>query len=208
MPHISIGSNSKLGVIPSVSLPVDSTCRSDAPCYSHCYARKHHFKYDSVQKSYAQNLAEFLDTPAAYFDEIIHVCNDPISPKRFFRYHASGDIPNKTYFIYMVKAAVTCKDTKFLCYTKNFEIVNDYLDAGFKLPDNLIVVFSYWDKAFKIDNPHNLPVNYCILKDQSKMPEIQVTGKTYLCPGTGFGCQNCLKCWSLKPGDAMTMREH
>ena len=38
MIHISIG-NSKMGMIPSFSLPAVTTCREGVPCAKRCYAR-------------------------------------------------------------------------------------------------------------------------------------------------------------------------
>lgn len=158
--HISI-SNSKLGdKIPSLNLPAVKTCRADAPCKKGCYACKGTWLYPNVQNSLNNNLKEFLADSEKFFNDIIKWINNDDITYKFFRWFSSGDIVNKKFFEGMIKTAKICKDTKFLCFTKKFEIVNDYLSSNKKIPSNLKIVFSAWDNTFKVENPHNLPMTY------------------------------------------------
>ena len=195
--------NTKLsGQIPSVNLPAIKTCRHDTPCKFLCYATKGNFTFPNVKESHTHNLACFVADPNKYFNDIISFLNGLVS-YRYFRWHSSGDIVNKEYFLGMIRVAKKCKSVKFLCFTKKFEIVNEYLNSGEKIPANLHVVFSAWDKSFQVDNPHNLPVTYVDFKDQTQNPDIPELA----IPCTG-NCPECLACWSLKKGQAVVFHQH
>ena len=45
-----------------------------------------------------------------------------------FRFHVGGDIIDNIYFDYMVAIARDFPETKFLAFTKKYEIVNAYID--------------------------------------------------------------------------------
>ena len=195
--------NTKLsGQIPSVNLPPIQTCRHNAPCRHLCYATKGNFTFPNVKESHLNNLACFINDPKQYFNDIIAYLNGLVS-YRYFRYHSSGDIVNEEYFEGMVRVAKKCKSVKFLCFTKKFEIVNNYLAKGEKIPSNLHIVFSAWDKEFKVDNPYNLPMTYVDFKDTSKNPEIPELAIP--CIGK---CYECQACWSLKKGQSVVFHQH
>ena len=201
MVKISI-TNSKLGdKIPSLNLPT-SVCRSDAPCKKGCYAKKGNWLFANVVKSLENNLQEFNNNKEQFFDDIIDFINNGDIIYKFFRWFSSGDIVNKDFFNGMVKVANQCKDTKFLCFTKKFSIVNDYLKEN-ELPNNLRIVFSGWDKDFTIDNPYNLPTTYVFFKDQSKNANIP----EFAIPCTG-SCKNCKACWNLQKGQSVFFNQH
>lgn len=195
--------NSKLsGQIPSVNLPAIKTCRADAPCKHLCYATKGNFKYPNVEKSHLENLAHFVTNKDAYFNDIIEFLSGLVSYK-YFRFHSSGDIVNDDYFLGMIKVAKKCKNIKFLAFTKKFEIVNNYLKNGGVIPKNLKIVFSAWDKNFKIDNPYNLPTTYVYFKDEKLNPDIP--DLAIPCVGK---CYECQACWGLKNGQAVVFKQH
>lgn len=196
--------NTKLsGQNPSVNLPPILTCRHDAPCAKHlCYATRGHWLYSNVKASLKNNLACYVSNKDKYFDDIIAYLNGLVS-YRFFRWRSSGDIVDYDYLLGMIRTAKKCKSVKFLCFTKKFELVNQFLATGEKLPRNLHIVFSAWDKDFKVPNPYNLPVTYVDFKDTSKNPDIPELA----IPCTGE-CPSCLACWSLKNGQAVVFHQH
>lgn len=202
-PNIST-TNSKLGEnIASVNLPAKITCNPDAPCVREggCYACKGNWLYKNVQKSLMENLKAYKENPKRYF-EVIDI-KLQLVPYRFFRWHSSGDIVDETYLKGMVDIAKKHKGTKFLCFTKKFDIVNSYLDKH-RLPKNLVIVFSSW-KDFHCDNPHNLPCTYVeFKKDNGYIPENTITceDKCEKCTLNGGGC------WSLKKGQAVRFKKH
>lgn len=196
--------NSKLGgAIPSINLPPLQTCRENAPCAKLCYARKGNWTYNNVKKSHLDNLEHFNTNPANFFDEIIKTLNNGDIIYRFFRWHSSGDIPNLTYLMGMVRVARECPQTKFLAFTKKFELVNMYLSIYDELPSNLKIVYSAWDKNFEVPNPYNLPVTYVMFKNEEDNPQIP----EFAIPCIGK-CYECKSCWSLQKGQSVVFKQH
>jgi hypothetical protein len=194
--------NSKLGdKIPSLNLPT-TVCRANAPCKKGCYAMKGNWLFKNVVNSLQSNLDHFLQDSKGFFDDIINYINNDDITYKFFRWFSSGDIVNQTFLNGMVRVAERCKQTKFLCFTKKYELINEYLNVA-ELPKNLKIVLSAWDKDFKVDNPHNLPMTYINFKDQTRnadIPEFAIP-----CVGT---CSKCKACWSLKKGQSVYFNQH
>lgn len=196
--------NAKLGgKILSVNLPPIATCRSDAPCAKLCYARKGNFTYENVRKSHLNNYNIFKEDSNKYFDDIIeYLTNDDIVYK-FMRWHSSGDIIDYKYLLGMVKVAESCPQTKFLAFTKKYELVNIYLDLGKEFPSNLKIVFSLWDKNFKVDNKYNLPITCVNFKNK----DLNIDFPEFAIPCVGK-CYECKACWSLEKGQAVIFNQH
>lgn len=191
--------NSKLGAdIPSVSMPVGVTCRPDAPCFAKCYARKGNMARPNVKAAYTANYEIYKKDPAFFFHYVAVMTRF----NRFFRWHSAGYIVDDEYFQGMISVALENPETKYLAFTKKFDIVNRYLDAGNALPQNLRIVFSGWDKNFRVDNPHNLPTTYVRFKDgdNSAIPEDAIP-----CAGK---CYECVACWQLEKGQSIYFDEH
>lgn len=196
--------NSKLGgEIPSVNLPPISTCRNNAPCKKVCYACKGNFTYNKVKTSLNNNYALYIHNKDSYFEQIIDFLSNKLTTYKFFRWHSAGDIINEEYLEGMIKVAKKCKRTKFLAFTKKFELVNDYLAKGGAIPNNLKIVYSAWDKGFKVDNPFNLPVAYINFKKKESNPDIPELA----IPCTGK-CYECLSCWTLRKGQSVVFDQH
>lgn len=198
--------NRKMNGVPSVSLLPVVTCPA-CTCSEKCYAAKMCNLYPSVMASYAKNTRFALESPDAYFTSIADQLNG-LTMYRLFRWHVSGDIINEDYLKGMVDVARKTPQTQFLAFTKRFDIVNTYIckgciDGGYKIPDNLTIVFSAWDKSFKVDNPHNLPVAYCRFKDASQNPDIPTDA--IKCSGN---CAECRTCFYLVNGMSVVFDEH
>lgn len=195
--------NSKLGAqIPSINLPPMQSCRHDAPCMHGCYAQKGRFLFKNVQQSMLNNFACYVNDSKKYFNDIISFLNDKLVTYKYFRWHSAGDIVDDTYLLGMVDVAKKCKNVKFLCFTKKFDIVNNYLKDN-KLPNNLKIVFSAWNKAFKVPNPYQLPVAYVCFKNKVLNPEIPEL--SIPCEGQCYKCQSC---WSLHNGQSVVFNQH
>ena len=193
--------NTKLSVsIPSINLPAGITCRTDAPCFRACYAKRGHFMYKNIQKCYKENLDHYMTDADGYFDDIIKQIKQPLVIYRYVRWHSSGDIVDYYYLLGMVKVAKACKGVNFLCFTKKYELVNKYLDNGNSLPSNLKIVFSGWDSEWTFDNPHNLPVSLVRFKDDTRD-----FSKAKKCDGK---CYECVACWKLKKGQTVVFDKH
>lgn len=206
--------NSKLGgQIPSVNLPPILTCRKNAPCSSLCYARKGNFCYANVKKSHLDNLEHYQKNPKNYFDSIIAFLNG-LTVYKLFRWHSAGDIVDMQYLEGIIRVANECPQTKFLCFTKKWELVNRYCkensinideNYGPLLPSNLKIVFSMWDKEYNntVENPYNFPTTWVYFKDKIKNGDIPETA--FPCTGK---CYECFACWNLGEGCSTVFKQH
>ena len=174
--------NSKMGVVPSISLPPIVTCNKKAPCTKGgCYALNGAFQYPSVQGAYAKNLNTFKSSPKDYFNAIdawLHIRKPSI-----FRFHVSGDIPNKRYLTEMMKIAAYNPEIKFLAFTKKYALLK-----GISVPKNLSIVASAWTG---FDMPaHDYPIAWLNDGIEDRIPKDAIE-----CHGN---CETCGMCWSLK----------
>ena len=194
---ISTG-NSKMGAIPSVSLPPVVTCPKGAPCAAKCYAAKLCRIYPSVKKAYQRNLDILNSDWDSYWQQV----RDAAKMSKYFRFHVSGDAPNACYFKEMAITAKKCPGTMFLAFTKQYDIVNHYIDVFGGIPDNLKIIFSAWGEKMP-DNPHNLPVSNVIFKGTEPAPDWKICGGNC----TQCACQG-VGCWEIKNGEIIAFYEH
>ena len=190
--------NSKMGAIPSISLPPITTCKNCATCAKKCYANKLYKLYPSVKTAYDNNLRIVTEDRQSYFEQV----KNTAMFTTFFRWHVSGDILDVDYLDNMNKVARQCKATRFLAFTKNYEDVNDYYKTH-KKPRNLQIIFSIPFDGAEIDNPHNLPTAAVILKGQEPKNNYKICGgncSECACKGVG--------CWELKKGETIAFYEH
>lgn len=207
--------NSKLGAIPSVSLPSIKTCRQCA-CQEKCYAQKLERLRPTVRNAYQHNLEVLQNDPDTYWREV----EASVMMSRFFRFHVSGDIVDEFYIDRMVRIARNNPHCEILCFTKKYELVNSaitrrlaandiYGDGSFDsyahvIPKNLHIIFSGW-VGLEMDNPYSLPEAHVRYRDGSttaREDAIECNGNCTECALTDGGC------WNLKKGQQVVFNEH
>lgn len=192
--------NTKMGGIKSVSLPSGVTCLPGCPCFKECYANKLERLRPSVRDAYRSNLELLQTDPGTFWREIEGV----LMTERFFRFHVSGDIPTPEYLKKLTEVTARNPHCQVLCFTKRFSFVNEYLDKGNILPENLHLVFSGW-KGLEMQNPYRLPEAHVMYKDGSTTARPDAK----LCPGN---CTDCARtnegCWVLKRGEQVVFHKH
>lgn len=190
--------NTKMGPIPSISLPAIKTCRACA-CHDKCYAHKLEKLRPSVRKAYESNLNLYTRDPDTYWRE----AEAAIMMNRYFRFHVSGDIPDYDYLLHMISIASRVPTCEILCFTKRYEFVNRALEA-LTLPANLHIIFSGW-KGLPMDNPFHLPEAHVRYRDGTTT----ACETAVLCNGN---CSECAitnnGCWTLKHGEQIVFNEH
>ena len=191
--------NSKLGAIPSVSLPSIKTCRNCA-CQEKCYAQKLERLRPAVRNAYQHNLEVWLKDPETYWREV----EASIMMSRFFRFHVSGDIPSFKYLINMVEIARRQPHCEILCFTKKYNLVNEFIEQGGELPSNLHMIFSGW-VGLEMANPFSLPEAHVRYRDGSTTARddaVECGGNCTECALTEGGC------WNLQKGQQVVFNEH
>lgn len=200
MPSISISQgNSKMGSIASVSLPSIVTCRK-CDCQQKCYAHKLERLRPSVRQAYQKNFDQLLADPDTYWREV----EAAIMMNRYFRFHVSGDIPDRDYLERMIAVARRNPHCQILCFTKKFSLVNAYLANDPGLPENLHMIFSAWP-GLTMDNPHRLPEAHVRFRDGSTTAQADAkpcSGNCTECAITNDGC------WTLLSGEQVIFNEH
>jgi hypothetical protein len=102
----------------------------------------------------------------------------------------------------MVQTARDLPTTNFLAFTKQCDIVNEYINNGGEIPANLKIIFSNWG-AWKCENPHNLPVCEIIFKGKTPAEDWKICGGNCTeCACRGVGC------WELRRGEVISIYEH
>lgn len=191
--------NDKMGLIPSFSLPPVVTCSNCSECSKKCYALRMAKRWKGVYSSWANNLEVWKENPEAVKAAII---NGAIL-SGFFRFFVGGDIPDSGFLRMMCDVANVCKGTRFLTFTKKFDLVNEFLNAGGKIPKNLKIIFSGWGDSLRPANPHNLPESNVILKGKEAPKGAKICGGN---------CVECIHagvaCWELKKGEKIYFNEH
>lgn len=191
--------NGKLGQIPSVSLPSIKTCRQCA-CQSKCYAQKLERLRPAVRNAYQHNLEVLMNEPETYWREV----EASVMMSRFFRFHVSGDIPNTEYLTRMVGVASRNTHCEILCFTKRYEIVNEFILTHGDLPNNLHMIFSGW-VGLSMANPFSLPEAHVRYRDGSTTAREDASE-------CGGNCAECALtdggCWNLQKGQQVVFNEH
>lgn len=200
MTKVSISrGNTKMGAIPSVSLPPVITCPAGAPCAKKCYAAKLCRLRPSVRNAYENNLEILRHHNTEYWTQV----EAAVQMNKYFRFHVSGDIPSKNYFAEMVRIAERNPGTQILAFTKQYDIVNGHISKYGALPVNLHLIFSQWGDNWQVPNPYNLPTSAVIFKGQEPRDDWKVCGGNCTeCACRGVGC------WELKPGETIAFHEH
>lgn len=180
-------------------MPRVITCASDVPCAKTCYVG--HFDWrTTVRNAYDNNLNLWLTDPDGFEQQAIAAAYGSF----YFRWHVSGDIVDEKYLAMMCRVARKLKRTHFLAFTKKYDLVNAYLDAGKRIPKNLHILFSEWPD-YNMNNPYKMPVAYVAFKDG----HCDAPSGAYQCSGH---CEDCAyagtNCWVLKRGESVILREH
>lgn len=190
--------NKKMGEIKSVSLPPIVTCASNCTCAKKCYAAKLCRIYKNVKKSYEQNLEILNNNPGEYWGQVEKV----LKTSRFFRFHVSGDIPNKEYLGKMVETVRNNPHCDVLVFTKQYDFINEMIDDGMEIPSNLHIIFSEWE-GMNMNNPHNMPVAHVIFRGNKAEDNWKI------CTGNCLECAvNGENCWNLNHGEHIAFHEH
>lgn len=181
--------NRKIGRVMNVSLPPLLSCANCSGCSKLCYDIKACLQYpDTVINARMRNFTILQKDRAEYFRRI----DDAISRRRkhkYFRWHVAGDIIDTDYFARMVEIARRHPDFKFWTYTKNYRVVNEWVDKNGRdaLPENFSVMFSEW-RGMPMDNPHGFPEFRVVFKGETPPKGHYCPGNCDICKEINRGC--------------------
>ena len=173
--------NTKMGAIPSISLPPIVSCCSDVPCTKQCYARKAYRQYTNTRRAYDRNLHILQNDRFDFFNQLNKWLDSHIP--EYFRFHVSGDFIDANHLFEAIKTAARFSTIKFLAFTKNHEILPTMTSL---IPSNFTVMASMWPLW------GTRPTGYRAAWVQDGT-EDRIPSTALECPGN---CENCVECWS------------
>jgi hypothetical protein len=146
--------------------------------------------YKGVKDGWTKNYKLYKKNPNKFFNLI----KEHIQDKKldYFRWQVGGDIPDSAYISGMIKIANECPGTKFMAFTKRFNIISDCKET---IPANLQINLSSWNG---VEIPKELRKKYRIawfLDPKDKDPRVAKVKNIFHCPSD---CEACNKtCWKL-----------
>ena len=111
--------NSKLGKIPSISLPPGETCPGQTEaCAKACYASKYMKVFTSTARAYSSNLDSVLTEDW----QVVVIRKLAKTQPAKFRIHVAGDFFSVGYIQAWTKIAGMFPKTQFLAYTRSWRV--------------------------------------------------------------------------------------
>ena len=201
--------NGKTGYgVLTIGFPAWLTCNRMSPCASTCYAMRGAQGNPTVAGSYMRNYLIYLNHPNEFFSMFyFEIMSHDAKKARVFD---SGDCPTLDFFERLCKLARKAKTVEFSLLTKQYDIVNSYLESGKRIPKNLMVKFSAWDKGWEVPNPFKLATAYISFDNKTLNPEFPKG--TFVCPShkvDGKWSTTCTRCgYCYKNDGDVIFKEH
>lgn len=177
-------SNSKLGNIPSWSLPAGLSCPGKtALCRKLCYASKLERIYSSAAKRWLENLAYWRSNRAEWRDKMTAECRE----SRVIRIHVSGDFHSVAYINDWIKIIQSCPNTVFFAYTRVWSVKRLQKAIHTLKEQPNIVLFASWDETSADIPPAGWRISYMGIPDRANY-------RFLLCPNAAGQIETCLQC--------------
>lgn len=150
-----------------------------------CYALKGMYRFGNVQSALEKRYQSLADV--RWVNSMALLISN--QSKDFFRWHDSGDIQTIDHLHKIVQVCKLTPDTKHWLPTREYKIVEDYIDQYGALPSNLVVRLS----AHKVD----FPAPAKLAKRLGVQTSSVVTSPDFTCPSSKQGnkCLECRACW-------------
>jgi hypothetical protein len=150
-----------------------------------CYALKGMYRFGNVQSALEKRYQSLADV--RWVNSMALLISN--QSKDFFRWHDSGDIQSIDHLHKIVQVCKLTPNTKHWLPTREYKLVEQYIDQYGSLPSNLVVRLS----AHKVDfaPPAKLA------KRLGVQTSSVVTSKDFTCPSSKQGnkCLECRACW-------------
>ena len=185
--HVSAW-NTKMGVLPSFSLPVLRTCPGKTEfCSRLCYGLRGRFSHQKMRELYQNNLE--LSQQADFVGRIVREISK--TGARAFRLHVVGDFYSVKYVEKWIEIANRLPDVKFFGSTRSWRVpwLRDTVERLRDLPNVYL--------RASIDPSH-------LDRPPSSWGVWSIEGEGEPCLhdyGLAKSCITCKKCWQTKDSD-------
>ncbi len=159
----------------NASKKASQICRQ---CYSH-----------QMLKSYRKNMQPSLQRNSDVLAKsILDVTDIPFYIDAFMRINAHGELINNNHFINIINIALKNPHCNFALWSKRKSIVNAVVKLGYKIPSNLILVFSNPTiNKIMYEPPEHFHKVFNNVEYDHKIDEQNCTGQR---------CIDCRKCYN------------
>jgi hypothetical protein len=177
----------------SFSLPL-SVCKvgsklakKEGTICAECYAAGGNYNFGNVQRALAARLSAFN---SADFVSVMIAKLKKEEKSGYFRWFDSGDVPDWKGLLKIVQIALALPDVRFWLPTKEYALIQRYVETVGPFPENLTVRLS----AYLVDGPapealaKRLGV---VTSTVTSTPE----AATCPAPNQGNQCRDCRACW-------------
>jgi hypothetical protein len=154
-----------------------------------CYALKGMYRFGNVQKALEKRYQSLADT--RWVNSMALLISN--QSKDFFRWHDSGDIQSIDHLHKIVQVCKLTPDTKHWLPTREYKLVEDYINQYGSIPSNLVIRLS----AHKV----NFPAPEKLAKRLGVQTSSVTTSKddfTCKAPNQDNECKACRLCWNSK----------
>lgn len=193
--------NVKMGKVMSVSLPPVKSCGAGLPCFKGCYALNMARRRSCVAAAWENNWKMVMTARGEYFSQI----RSAIKKKKpeLFRWHVAGDLPDALYLNSINLIAYFAGKTKFLVFTKKYDLLRLLKREGTVRSGNLSIVVSAWPGMYI---PPDIRKTYPVAwMHDPKNPDKRIPEGAYVCQGD---CFNCRRCWHMGAGESVVFHKH
>ena len=179
--------NTKMGRIPSISLPPGKACADGTPCFEKCYAMKAYRQYPNTREAYNRNYLMLTQHRDEYFKQLSLwiLKNKP----EYFRFHVSGDFVDAEHLRLTLELCDWYHETLFLAFTKCHHMLPTITGL---VPGNLQLIASRWPEWGSVP-----PKGYRHAWAQDGT-ETRIPGTAVECLGR---CDECLECFQPSDSD-------
>jgi hypothetical protein len=155
---------------------------------STCYAHRGNNCFKTVQATYFRRLHSLTDV--RWCDAMVYL----IGQDQYFRWHESGDLQGVWHFQKIVEVAKRTPHTLHWLPTREYAMIKQFVEAGFKIPKNLTVRLSAY--RFEERGPEALARKLGVQVSTAKK-----TGYNCFAKAQDNTCGECRNCWNQKVFD-------
>lgn len=162
-----------------------------------CYAMKGRYGFANVQTAMDRRLKAIRHP--LWVDHMVELI-DRSEKSGYFRWHDSGDLQGEWHLVKIIQIAERLLHIKFWLPTREYQIVRNVFDLGWKIPENLTIRLS----AHMVDGP--MPVKLALAVGAAASG---VVSEGQSCPSEyqDNKCLNCRACWD-KTKTTVTYKYH
>jgi hypothetical protein len=151
---------------------------------SGCYALKGHYVFPKVQECLEKRYQATMYHPQ-WVEAMAYLINKRAKKHPHFRWHDSGDIQSVEHLNKIVSVCLLTPTVKHWIPTREYKMVEQYLAAGFSIPENLCIRLSAHMVGNKAPNVQGLTTSTVDYHAGVRCPA----------QNQGNSCGDCRACW-------------